>query len=129
MKNWDKVRQLLNNYAGYNIAPDEVLILEINGAQYFISDIGMRMLKPHELMLAQGFPIDYVLDIETHIGKKYSTAKQIARMGNAVCPPVATALIRANCAEMIVARKVIPTMALLELEYNKTVRRAARRAI
>lgn len=127
--NWDKVRHLLNSYAGYNIAPDEILILEINGAQYFISDIGMRMLKPHELMLAQGFPADYVLDIETHIGKKYSTAKQIARMGNAVCPPVATALIRANCAEMVVARKVIPTMALLELEYNKTVERAARRVI
>ena len=121
LKNWDKVRHLLNSYAGYNIAPDEILILEIDGVQYFISDIGMRMLKPRELMLAQGFPADYVLDIETHIGKKYSTAKQIARMGNAVCPPVATALIRANCAEMVVARKVIPTMALLELEYRKTV--------
>ena len=58
-----------------------------------------------------------------------STAKQIARMGNAVCPPVATALIRANCAEMVVARKVIPTMAMLELEYRKTVERAARRVI
>lgn len=127
--NWDKVRRLLNDYAGYHIALDEVLILEINGEQYFISDIGMRMLKPHELMLAQGFPADYVLDIETHIGKKYSVAKQIARMGNAVCPPVATALIRANCAGMIVARKVLPTMALLELEYNKTLRRAARRVI
>lgn len=127
--NWDKVRRLLNDYAGYHIALDEVLILEINGEQYFISDIGMRMLKPHELMLAQGFPADYVLDIETHIGKKYSVAKQIARMGNAVCPPVATALICANCAEMIVARKVLPTMALLELEYNKTLRRAARRTI
>lgn len=129
LKNWDKVRHLLNSYAGYNIAPDEVLILEINGAQYFISDIGMRMLKPNELMLAQGFPADYVLDIETYIGKKYSTAKQIARMGNAVCPPVATALIRANCAEMVVARKVIPTMAMLELEYRKTVERVARRVI
>lgn len=127
--NWDKVRRLLNSYAGYNIAPNEVLILEINGVQYFISDIGMRMLKPYELMLAQGFPSDYVLDIETHIGKKYSAAKQIARMGNAVCPPVATALIRANCAEMVVARKVIPTMAMLELEYRKTVERATRRAI
>lgn len=129
LKNWDKVRHLLNSYAGYNIAPDEILILEMDGVQYFISDIGMRMLKPHELMLAQGFPADYVLDIETHIGKKYSTAKQIARMGNAVCPPVATALIRANCAEMVVARKVIPTMAMLELEYRKTVERAARRCV
>lgn len=129
LKNWDKVRHLLNSYAGYNIAPDEILILEMDGVQYFISDIGMRMLKPHELMLAQGFPADYVLDIETHIGKKYSTAKQIARMGNAVCPPVATALIRANCTEMIVARKVIPTMAMLELEYRKTVKHVKRRTV
>lgn len=127
--NWDKVRNLLNNYAGYNIKTDEILILEINGAQYFISDVGMRMLKPYELMLAQGFPKDYVLDIEPCIGKKYSTAKQIARMGNAVCPPVATALIRANCAEMIVARKVIPTMAMLELEYNKTLKRVKRKVV
>lgn len=126
--NWRDVRNLLNNYAGYNIAENEILILEIDKVQYFISDIGMRMLKSRELMLGQGFPPDYVLDIETHIGKKYSTAKQIARMGNAVCPPVATALIRANCAEMIVARKVISTMALLNLEYNKTVERAWRHA-
>lgn len=127
--NWCHVRNLLNNYAGYNIAEDEILILEINGEQYFISDIGMRMLKPQELMLAQGFPFDYVLDIETHIGKKYSVAKQIERMGNAVCPPVATALIRANCAEMIVARRVLPTMAMLNQEFNRTLERASRRCV
>lgn len=100
MQNWDKVRELLNTYAGYNIAANEILILEINGIQHFIADIGMRMLKAKELKLAQGFPPDYIIDIEPHIGKKYSEAKQIARLGNAVCPPVATALIRANCAEM-----------------------------
>lgn len=127
--NWCHVRNLLNNYAGYNIAEDEILILEINGEQYFISDIGMRMLKPQELMLAQGFPFDYVLDIETYIGKKYSVAKQIERMGNAVCPPVATALIRANCAEMIVARRVLPTMAMLNKEFNRTLERASRRCV
>ena len=87
------------------------------------------MLKPQELMLAQGFPFDYVLDIETHIGKKYSVAKQIGRMGNAVCPPVATALIRANCAEMIVARRVLPTMAMLNQEFNRTLERASRRCV
>lgn len=119
--NWSSVRHLLNEYAGYNIAEDEILILELDGVQYFISDIGMRMLKPKELMLAQGFPEDYVIDIETHIGKKYSEAKQIARLGNAVCPPVATALIQANCADMAVARKVISTMSELEKQFNKTI--------
>lgn len=100
MGKWDEVRRLLNTYAGYDIAADEILILEINGVQHFIADIGMRMLKARELKLAQGFPPDYIIDIEPHIGKKYSEAKQIARLGNAVCPPVATALIRANCAVM-----------------------------
>lgn len=100
LKNWSKVRELLNNYAGYNIAKDEILILEIDGIQHFIADIGMRMLKAKELKLAQGFPEDYIIDIEPYIGKKYSEAKQIARLGNAVCPPVATALIRANCVDL-----------------------------
>ena len=100
LKNWNKVRELLNKYAGYSIKEDEILIMEINGVQHFIADIGMRMLKAEELKRAQGFPIDYVIDIEPYIGKKYSEAKQIARLGNAVCPQVATALIRANCADM-----------------------------
>lgn len=97
---WNKVRKLLNEYAGYNIADDEILIIEIDGIPYFISDIGMRMLKAHELKLAQGCPIDYIIDIEQVTGKKYSEAKQIARLGNMVCPPVATALIRANRPDM-----------------------------
>lgn len=110
---WDEVRELLNTYAGYEIADDEVLLFEINGTRYYIADIGLRMLKAHELMLAQGFPPDYIIDIEPYIGKPYSEAKQIARLGNAVCPPVATALIRANCADMAVCKRPIKTMAQL----------------
>lgn len=113
MGKWDDVRCLLNKYAGYDIAADEILILEINGVQHFIADIGMRMLKARELKLAQGFPPDYIIDIEPHIGKKYSEAKQIARLGNAVCPPVATALIRANCADMAY-KKPLQTVAELK---------------
>lgn len=112
LKNWHKVRKLLNEYAGYSIAEDEILIIEIDGVQHFVSDIGMRMLKAEELKLAQGFPEDYVIDVEPYIGKKYSEAKQIARLGNAVCPPVATALIRANCADMAY-RKRLKTVAEL----------------
>lgn len=113
LKNWNKVRELLNKYAGYSIAEDEILILEINGIQHFIADVGMRMLKAKELKLAQGFPKDYIIDIEPYIGKKYSEAKQIARLGNAVCPPVATALIRANCADMAYKK---PLSTVQELE-------------
>ena len=111
--NWAKVRKLLNDYAGYNIADDEILIIEIDGVQHFISDIGMRMLEPEELKLAQGCPIDYIIDIESHIGKPYSKAKQIARLGNMVCPPVATALIRANCPQLAYKR---PLVTVEELE-------------
>lgn len=111
--NWEKVRKLLNTYAGYNIAEDEILIIEINGVQHFIADIGMRMLKAKELKLAQGFPEDYIIDIEPYIGKKYSEAKQIARLGNAVCPPVAMALVRVNCADMAY-RKPLKTVRELE---------------
>lgn len=106
---WSKVRDLLNAYAGFDstIADDEIIIIEINGEKYFISDIGMRMLEPRELALAMGMPSDYVIDIEPYIGKPYSKAKQIARIGNMVCAPVAEALVRANCADMAVdyARK------------------------
>lgn len=73
----------------------------------------MRMLKAQELKLAQGFPEDYLIDIEPYIGKKYSEAKQIARLGNAVCPPVATALVRVNCADMAY-RKPLKTVRELE---------------
>ena len=120
--NWACVRELLNKYAGYSIAADEILIMEIDGERYFISDIGMRMLKARELMLAQGFPPDYIIDIESHIGKRYSEAKQIARMGNAVCPPVAEALVRANCAE-IASQHVIATMAMLNAVIDESCQR------
>lgn len=120
--NWTCVRELLNKYAGYSIAADEILIMEIDGERYFISDIGMRMLKARELMLAQGFPPDYIIDIESHIGKRYSEAKQIARMGNAVCPPVAEALVRANCAE-IASQRVIATMAMLNAVIDESCHR------
>lgn len=116
---WAKVRELLNKYAGYSIADDEILIIEIDRVQYFISDVGMRMLKAEELKLAQGFPEDYIINIEPHIGKKYSEAKQIARLGNAVCPPVAEALVRANCAE-IVCRRNISTMEFLNAVIDET---------
>ena len=56
-----------------------------------------------------------------HIGKKYSEAKQIARLGNAVCPPVATALIRANCADMAY-KKPLRTVAELEQAIQEFIR-------
>ena len=122
---WSEVRELLNRYAGYSIADDEILLFEIGGQVYFIRDIGLRMLKAKELKLAQGFPEDYIIDIEPYIGKKYSEAKQIARLGNAVCPPVATALVRANCMDIAIGRK-LTTMAQLRALLDETGKKRAK---
>ncbi|MBR1750904.1 MAG: DNA cytosine methyltransferase [Ruminococcus sp.] len=97
--NWEQIRTMLNDYCGYNLADDEILLLNIGGADRYIRDIGMRMLTPRELYNAQGFPPDYIIDHD-HTGKEYSRAKQVARCGNAVSPPFAEALVRANLPEL-----------------------------
>ena len=101
---WPQVRELLNKYCDYHIAEDEILLLGINGAWYFISDIGLRMLTPRELYAANGFPPDYIIDHD-HRGNEYKKDKQVARCGNAVPPPFAEALVRANLPELC-GRKV-----------------------
>ncbi|EOD8971088.1 TPA: DNA cytosine methyltransferase [Klebsiella pneumoniae] len=74
-------------------------LLEIAGITYRIVDIGMRMVQPHELYRAQGFPEWYIIDRD-YRGVKYAKDKQVARCGNAVPPPFAEALVRANVPEM-----------------------------
>lgn len=95
---WPEIRALLNRHCGYHLAEDEVLLLEIGGALYFLSDITLRMLTPRELYNAMGFPPDYIIDRD-YTGKPYGKSEQVARCGNAVCPQMATALVRANLPE------------------------------
>ena len=95
---WPRVRELLNSFCGYTIAEDELLVLDIAGALYFIADIGLRMLVPRELYMANGFPQDYIID-KDYTGAVYGKSKQVARCGNAVPPPFAVALVRANWPE------------------------------
>jgi DNA (cytosine-5)-methyltransferase 1 len=78
---------------------DRFGLVTVRGEDYQIVDIGMRMLEPHELFAAQGFPADYVIDHDA-AGKKFTKTAQVARCGNAVCPPLAAALVRANLPEM-----------------------------
>ncbi len=112
--NWNEVRKLLNKHCSYSLAEDEILLLEIDGDWYFISDIGMRMLEPRELYRAQGFPDDYIIDRD-FTGREYSRKEQVARCGNAVPPPFAEALVRANlpewCGEKIVTMAQFADMA------------------
>ena len=99
LMHWPKVRKMLNEYCGYNLADDEILLLTIDSVNYFISDVGLRMLTPRELYNAQGFPPDYIIQFSEN-GKEYSKAQQVARCGNAVPPPFAEALVRANLPEL-----------------------------
>lgn len=62
------------------------------------AEIGLRMLSPRELYNAMGFPPDYIIDRD-YKGNEYKKSAQVARCGNAVCPPVASALVRANLPE------------------------------
>lgn len=107
---WNEVRKMLNQYCGYNLADDEILLLNIRGIWYFISDIGLRMLTPRELYDAMGFPHDYIIEKDIN-GNQITRADQVARCGNAVCPAVAEALVRANLPEC--CKKKIPDMAHL----------------
>lgn len=95
---WPLVRDLLNKYCGYTLAENEVLLLRIGGKLYFIADILLRMLQPRELYNAMDFPPDYVIDRD-YLGNEYKKTKQVARCGNAVCPSLATALVRVNLPE------------------------------
>lgn len=99
LHHWNEVRELLNAYCGYAIAEDEILLLDVDRTLYFISDIGLRMLTPRELYAANGFPPDYIIDHD-YTGRAYGKTKQVARCGNAVPPPFAEALVRANLPEM-----------------------------
>ena len=95
---WPQVRALLNRFCGYDLAGNECLVLMIGGVGYYIADITLRMLTPRELYNAMGFPPDYQIERD-YLGNAYPKSKQVARCGNAVCPPLAEAMVRANLPE------------------------------
>ena len=109
--NWPKVREMLNTYCDWAIY-DEILLFEINGDFYFISDIGLRMLCPKELYAAMGFPEDYIIDRD-YLGNEYKRKYQVARCGNAVCPQIAKALVQANIPEYCVGVNIKTMFELL----------------
>lgn len=85
-------------------ARDRFGLVTIEGVDYQIVDIGLRMLEPKELYGCQGFPDDYIIDHD-YTGKTYSRSEQVRRCGNAVCPPVPEALVKANLPELCVAER------------------------
>lgn len=92
----DRVLSFLAQYAPANqsslFGRDLVMV---RGEPHSIVDIGSRMLTPHELFAAQGFPRDYVIDPSFN-GKPLSKTAQIAKAGNSVCPAMSRSLVGAN---------------------------------
>jgi len=111
-----EVRAFLTQYNGSSIGQDlrgplntisthdRFGLVAVHGQDYAIVDIGMRMLEPHELFAAQGFSADYIIDRDVN-GKAYPKSAQVARCGNAVPPPFAEHLVRANLPEMCGKKK------------------------
>lgn len=123
-----EVRAFLLKYYGTDQDPrlDEPLhtvttkdrygLVTIQGVDYEIVDIGLRMLAPHELYRAQGFPEHYIIneipdpallfvggeqvDVDPLSLPRIPLTKsaQVRMCGNSVCPPLSEALIRANFA-------------------------------
>lgn len=83
---------------------DRFGLVTIEGVDYQIVDIGLRMLEPKELYGCQGFPDDYIIDHD-YTGKSYPRTEQVRRCGNAVCPPIPAALVKANLPELCIAKR------------------------
>lgn len=81
---------------------DRFGLVTIEGVDYQIVDIGLRMLGPKELYGCQGFPEDYIIDHDSE-GNAYSRTEQVKRCGNAVPPPFAQALVKSNLPELCVS--------------------------
>ncbi|MEW2925112.1 DNA cytosine methyltransferase [Pseudomonas juntendi] len=67
----------------------------VKGTPYVIVDICLRMLQPHELYRAQGFPASYIIDKGAD-GKTFTKTEQVHMCGNSVSPPPMAALAKAN---------------------------------
>lgn len=112
-----EVRAFLIKYYGQGIGQDvrkpldtiptrdRFGLVTIQGVEYQIVDIGLRMLEPRELYGCQGFPDDYIIDYDCD-GKSYPRTEQVKRCGNAVCPPIPAALIRANLTELCIGKRM-----------------------
>lgn len=90
------------------------VVTEIDGEQYILRDIFLRMLKPEELKRMQGFPSDYIINRDLD-GKPYPVGEQVARIGNSVVPIMAQALVIANCGYLKIGERV-PNMKIDDSE-------------
>ncbi|MDD9265993.1 DNA cytosine methyltransferase [Paenibacillus sp. GCM10023248] len=95
---------------------DRFGLVTIEGTLYQMVDIGMRMLEPHELFAAQGFPKEYIIDHDAN-GNKYPKTAQVARCGNSVPPPFAKALVEANLPELCKVKRPYQSQYQYEMQF------------
>jgi len=97
-----EVAEFLRSYGFWD--DRQFVTLTIGDAEFVIVDIGMRMLTPRELYSAQGFPVDYKIDADAN-GRPFPKNVQVSCVGNSVSPPVAAAIVAANCNHLIEYRE------------------------
>lgn len=82
----------------------EFVTVTIQGIEWIVVDIGMRMLAPRELARAQGFPDSYIIDRTIiwdeakgeFVERQLTKTEQVRMIGNSVSPEHAKALVLAN---------------------------------
>lgn len=84
---------------------DRIALVVIQGIEYQIVDIGMRMLQPRELYNAQGFPKEYNI-FPQHNGKPLTKTASTRMCGNSVSPEPVEDLVFNNFEPAIVNREV-----------------------
>ncbi|AEG04256.1 DNA cytosine methyltransferase [Sinorhizobium meliloti] len=113
----DRARQVADFMRAHGLWDErEFVTVEVDGLTFVIVDIGMRMLTPRELFNAQGFPPDYRIGGYHDPNRAgpdgrplwvpFSKSVQVSCVGNSVCPPVAKALVAANCSHLAIQREV-----------------------
>lgn len=84
---------------------DRFGLVQIQGMNYQIIDIGLRMLDPDELYGCMGFPNDYIIDRDCN-GKEIKRSEQVRKCGNAVSPPIPSALVKSNLPDLCIANRL-----------------------
>lgn len=108
----DRAREVADFLRSYGFWDErEFVTLSIGGETFVIVDIGMRMLMPRELYNAQGFPVDYRIDEDAE-GNAFPKSVQVSCVGNSVSPPVARALVAANCGILAAANENVTAQSL-----------------
>lgn len=87
--------QSLNDPLHTIVTKDRFALITVLGNEYCIVDIYLRMLSPEELKLAQGFPVDYIIDTYSD-GTEVTISERVKRIGNSVCPGLSKVLTEVN---------------------------------